>query len=122
MTIESKDRPRLLLAALRVVGGGAFLVPRPAVKTFGLVDDAHSRYLIRLFAARNLALTAGLLASPRRARRLWWQVGVGCDALDVAAGALGLRDGKPRASALVDSGVSLLATAIGVAGLVVDGS
>lgn len=121
MKLNNRDTPRLLLAALRTVGGGAFVVPRPAVKTFGLPDDPESRYLVRLFAARNLALTAGLLLSARRARRLWWQVGVACDALDAAAGALGMREGKPRGSALVDSGLSLVATGLGVAGLVIDG-
>jgi hypothetical protein len=54
------------------------------------------------------------------ARRLWWQVGIACDVLDTLAGLLGLRDGKQRSSALVDTGASLVATGLGVAGLRVD--
>lgn len=120
MTVNRNNVPRLLLAALRSIGGGAFLLPRLAVKTFGLPEDAHASYLVRLFAARNIALTAGLLASRGKARRLWWQVGVACDLLDAGAGVLGLREGKERSSALVDTTASVLATGLGVAGLVVD--
>jgi len=113
-----KDIPKLLLSALRLVGGGAFLLPRVGVKQLGLHDDAESAYLMRLFAARNIAFTTGLLASRGRARRLWWQAGIGCDLLDAGAGLLSVRDGKPRSSALADTGASLTAMALGVAGLV----
>jgi hypothetical protein len=120
MTFDRRDTPRLMLAALRSVGGGAFLLPRVGSRTFGLPDDAESSYLVRLFAARNIAFTAGLLASNGSARRLWWQAGVVCDALDAGAGLLGLREGKERSSAMVDTGASLVAAGLGVAGLLVD--
>lgn len=109
--------PRVLLALLRSVGGAAFLAPRLAARTFGLPDDAHSNYLVRLFAARNIALTAGLLASEDDARRLWWRAGIACDVLDAGAGLLGLKDGKNLQSAIVDTGASLLAAGLGVAGV-----
>lgn len=119
--VDREEAPRLGLVALRLFGGGAWALPRVAVKTLGLHDDAESSYLVRLFAARNLALAAGLAAAPRRSRRLWWQVGIACDALDAAAGLLAGLDGKPRESAAVDAGASLVATGLGVAGLITEG-
>ncbi|MEU6063961.1 MULTISPECIES: hypothetical protein [Streptomyces] len=107
----------LLLVALRAVGGAAFLAPTLGTKTFAIRDDAEGAYLVRLFAARNLAMAGGLLLSRGRARRLWFQAGVVCDALDTAAGLMGLRTGKKASSATVDTLAALAATAIGVAGL-----
>jgi len=120
MTVDRSDAPRLLLSALRAVGGGAFLAPRLGAKTFGLREDAEGSYLVRLFAARNIALTAGLLASSGRSRRTLYKVGVACDVLDIGAGLLGLHEGKERSSALIDTGASIVATGLGVAGLRVD--
>ena len=121
MTITPRT-PRLALALLRCVGGGAFAAPQLATASFGVSHDAHSSYLVRLFAARNLALAFGLLASDTSRRRLWWQTGVACDALDACAALLALRAGKPRSSALVELGASLLATGLGTAGLIADGA
>lgn len=115
--MNRSDPPGLLLGALRTVGAAAFLAPKVGAKTFGVPADAEGTYLVRLFAARNVALTAGLLASRGEARRLWYQVGIACDALDVAAGLLGYRAGKERSSAAVDTGAALAATLLGVAGL-----
>ncbi|HEX8646200.1 MAG TPA: hypothetical protein VF715_04825 [Thermoleophilaceae bacterium] len=121
MTLDRRSSPLALLSALRLVGGGAFVMPRVGVKQLGLHDDVESAYLMRLFAARNIAMTLGLLASDGRARRLWWQVGIACDVLDAGAGLLALREGKPRQSAVVDTSISLLAASFGVAGLLADG-
>jgi hypothetical protein len=107
----------LLLGALRLPGAGAFLAPRLATRVLSLPEGPHSAYLVRLFAARNVALAAGLLLSGPPARRLWWQAGVVCDALDAGAGLLALREGKPRSAALVDVGAASVATALGLAGL-----
>ena len=120
MNVERSDAPRLLLAALRAPGAGAFFAPRLGARTFGLPEDGESYYLVRLFAARNVALIAGLLASSGKARRLWWQVGIVCDALDIGAGLLGFKEGKERSSAIVDTSASTIATGLGVAGLMVD--
>jgi hypothetical protein len=119
VTVNSRrvDTVRLLLASLRTVGGGAYLAPGAAVKVLGLHDDIESRYLTRLFAARNVALTAGLLRSAPEARAGWWQAGVGCDALDALAGVLALRAGKPRGSALMDVALSLFAAGLGIEGI-----
>jgi hypothetical protein len=110
----------LLLGALRLPGAGAFAMPRLATRVLSLERGPHSAYLVRLFAARNVALTAGLLLSAPPARRLWWQTGIACDALDVAAGLLALREGKARGSAFVDVGAAGLATMLGLAGLRAD--
>src|SRR2546421_9217350 len=122
MTIERRNAPRLLLAALRSVGAGAFAVPHVGAKSLGLPEDAESSYILRLFAARNIAMIAGLLASDGKSRRVWWQTGIACDVLDAGAGLMGLREGKPRRSAMVDTGASLAAAALGVAGLIADRS
>jgi hypothetical protein len=110
----------LLLGALRLPGAGAFAAPQLATRMLSLPSGPHSAYLVRLFAARNAAMTAGLLLSAPPARRLWWQTAVACDALDVAAGLLALREGKARSSALLDVGAAALATALGLAGLAAD--
>ena len=121
MTIDRRSSPLALLSALRLVGGGAFVMPRVGVKQLGLHDDVESAYVMRLFAARNIAMTLGLIASRDRARRLWWQAGIACDLLDAGAGVLALREGKPRQSAVVDTSASLLAAGLGIAGLITDG-
>lgn len=115
--MRRSDTPVLLLGTLRAVGSAAFLAPAVGAKTFGIPADAEGTYLVRLFAARNIALTAGLLASRGEARKLWYQAGIACDALDIAAGLLGFKAGKKPSSAAVDTAASTVATALGVAGL-----
>lgn len=111
------NTPALALCALRAVGSAAFLAPGVGAKTFGVPADAEGNYLVRLFAARNVALAGGLLFSRGEARRLFLKAGVVCDGLDIAAGLLGYREGKEKRSATVDTGASLAATALGIAGL-----
>jgi hypothetical protein len=108
----------LALGGLRLVGAGAFVAPTVGARTFHLDPGPRSNYLVRLFAARNAAMTVGLLMSRGSTRRLWWQTGIACDALDVAAAVLALHEGKARSSAVTDGVLSLTATALGVAGLV----
>jgi hypothetical protein len=119
--MKKTDAPGLLLCALRSgVGGTAFLAPAVAARSFHISDGADETYLVRLFAARNLALTAGLLASRGQARRLWYKAGVICDVLDIAAGLLGFRAGKKPSSAAADTGASLATTLLGVTALLVE--
>jgi hypothetical protein len=118
--MKKTDTPGLLLCALRTVGAAAFLAPAVGARSFDIGDGAAETYLVRLFAARNVALTAGLLASRGQARRLWYQVGIACDVLDIGAGLLGLRAGKKPSSAAVDTGASLIATLLGVTGLLME--
>jgi hypothetical protein len=116
--MNRSDTPRALMCALRSVGAAAFLAPAVGRKTFGVGEEGT--YLVRLFAARNVALVGGLLASDREGRRSWYQAGIACDVLDVGAGLLKLRVSTDRASTLVHTGASVLGTLIGVAGLLVD--
>lgn len=109
-----------MLASLRMAGGLAYLAPGVAGNVLGLQEDIESRYLTRLFAARNLALTAGLLSAAPGARTGWWRAGVGCDTLDALAGVLALRAGKRRGSAVVDVALSLFAAGLGIEGLRAD--
>jgi hypothetical protein len=118
--MKKTDTPGLLLCTLRAVGAAAFLAPAVGARTFDIGGGAEGEYLVRLFAARNVALAAGLLASRGQARRLWYQVGIACDVLDIGAGLLGFRSGKKRSSAAVDTGASLVATVLGVTGLLLD--
>ncbi|MBC3842803.1 hypothetical protein GXW82_29315 [Streptacidiphilus sp. 4-A2] len=59
MTTEKGNTPALLLGALRAVGGATVLAPAVGARTLGIEDDAEGTYLVRLFAARNLALAGG---------------------------------------------------------------
>jgi hypothetical protein len=120
MTLTRTDTPAVLLGVLRAVGGAAFLAPSAGTKTFGIETDAEGTYLVRLFAARNLALAGGLLLSQGRARRLWYQAGLVCDGLDAAAGLLGFLAGKKRSSATIDTAAALVAALLGVAGLLAE--
>lgn len=120
MTVDRSAAPMVLLVALRSVGTAAFAAPHLAAKSFGLEPGAESSYIVRLFAARNFALIAGLLASKGKPRRLWWRLGVACDGLDALAGLLALRGGKPASSAMVDTSASLIAAGLGAGGLLLD--
>jgi hypothetical protein len=116
--MDKRDAPRGLMCALRSVGAATFLVPAVGTKTFGV--GAEGTYLVRLFAARNVALAGGLIAGSRQGRRAWYQAGIACDVLDIGAGLLKLRVSQERSSTLVHTGASFLATLLGVAGLLMD--
>jgi hypothetical protein len=118
MTMDRSDTLRMLMCGLRSVGAATFVAPAVGRKTFGVGEEGT--YLVRLFAARNVALAGGLLASSRQGRRAWYQAGIACDVLDVGAGLLKLRASGERSSTLVHTGASLLATVLGVAGLLLD--
>lgn len=118
--MSNKNVPAVLLSVLRAVGGGALIAPAVGAKVFGIKDDGEGKYLVRLFAARNLAFIVGLMRARGESRRLWFQAGIACDSLDVAAGLIAYREGKPTKSATVDTGAALAATLLGVAGLLAD--
>lgn len=115
--MNRSDTPSLLLGALRTVGAAAFLAPAVGARTFGVPADGEGKYLVRLFAARNVALAGGLLLSKGEGRKLWYQAGIVCDVLDVGAGLIGYKEGKKTSSATIDTAASLAATTLGVAGL-----
>jgi hypothetical protein len=116
------DKAALLLAFGRgAIGGAAFLMPTRGVETFGIGSGPEGNYLVRLFAARNMILAGALLGSRGDARRLWYKANIIVDVIDVASGLIGLREGKPRSSAAIDTSAAAVGAFLGVVGLVFDG-
>src|SRR3954463_367053 len=95
--------PISTIAGLRAaVGAGAYLAPNLSGRLFGLDPDGNPQasYLGRLFGARDVALGAGVLRSPRKQKDAWVAAGMACDVADVGAGALaGIRGTLPASSA-----------------------
>lgn len=85
-----------------VIGALAWLSPALAAKAFG-IGVADEGYLpSRLFGARDLALGVGTLTATGESRKKLLQVGLACDALDLAAAVVGHREGKlPTAGAVL---------------------
>lgn len=111
--------PGKALTALRFgVGAGTWIAPERAGALYGLDVEGNPQgpYVGRLFAVRDAALGAGLVATAPHERRLWWQIGAACDLLDTAAAVIAWRhrqlDGK---AAAMLAGTALLATALGLA-------
>lgn len=118
--MNRSDTPAVLLSTLRTVGAAAFLAPAVGVKKLHINEDADGEYLVRLFAARNIALIVGVLASKGETRKLWLKAGILCDGLDVAAGLLGHRKGRLKKSTVVDTGAAATATLLGLLGLLTE--
>ena len=109
------------LAVLRlVVGAVSYLAPNLGGRLFGLdaAGNPQAPYLARLFGIRDIALAIGTLQATGESRRQWLQLGVLCDAGDVAAAALGKRGGYLSApTAILVGGVAGAATALGATAL-----
>ena len=119
-----ESAPGRTLTVLRfIVGGGTWLAPRSMGRLFGLDIDANPQaaYVGRLFAVRDAVLGVGLVATTGDARRLWWRVGVACDAADAIAGVLARRSGDlPAVSAALVTGTAIAAASLGAAAIVAD--
>jgi len=106
MSKTDKEKAVTAIAAGRVgIGAAAYLAPNLSGRLFGLDPDGNPQasYLGRLFGARDVALGAGALRSPRKQKDAW----VACDVADVAAGALaGVRGTLPPASAAMVTGTA----------------
>jgi hypothetical protein len=113
--------PIQTLTGLRTaVGVGSWAAPGRAGRAFGLDVRANPQapYIARLFGIRDLALAAGVVRSSGAERRRWLQIGVVCDAFDVAAAALARRDGSlSPASAAMCGATAVGAVALGLAAL-----
>ncbi len=72
--------------ARAAVGAGSWLAPDHAVRAFGIDPDRSDRFIGRLFASRELALAAALLAAPRDLVRPVALTGAAIDAVDAIAG------------------------------------
>ena len=90
--------------------------PNLSGRLFGLDPEGNPQpaYLGRLFGARDVALGAGVLRSPRRSRRTPGSTaGLACDVADVGAGVLAGVRGQlpPAAAALVTATAAVFAVA-----------
>ena len=103
MSKKDKEKAATAIAAGRVVvGAAAYLAPNLSGRLFGLDPDNNPQasYIGRLFGARDVALGAGVLRSPRKQKDAWVAAGMACDVADVGAGALaGIRGTLPPSSA-----------------------
>jgi hypothetical protein len=91
------------------VGAGTWLMPNLSGRLFGLDPDGNPQlpYVGRLFGARDVALGAGVLRSPRKRKDAWVTAGVACDVADFAAGVLaGARGQLPLSAAALVSGTA----------------
>jgi hypothetical protein len=117
MNKTQKDTAVNAIAIGRIaVGAGAWLTPNLAGRLFGLDPEGNPQlpYVGRLFGARDVALGAGTLRSPRKQRDLWLTASLACDVADAAAGVLaGARGQLPLSAAAL---VSTTAGAFALAG------
>jgi hypothetical protein len=98
------------------VGSSAWLTPNLAGRLFGLDPEGNPQlpYVGRLFGARDVALGAGVLRSPRKQKDAWVTAGLACDVADMAAGVLaGARGQLPFGAAAL---VSVTAGTFALAG------
>ena len=110
-----------LLPAIRLsIGIGGWATPKLTAKVFGFRCDVQDAYVLRLFAARDAALAIGVLVGPTESRRMWWQLGVLCDAADTAASTIGLREGGPKRGMIMATAVGATAVGLGLAALAED--
>jgi hypothetical protein len=111
---------KALIGARTAIGGGALVAPRLSGRLFGFDVEASGElpYLSRLFAVRDLALGAGLLASHGEARRTWLRIGVACDVSDALAGVVAGARGElgPLTTVLVTA-AAVTAAGLGIAAL-----
>ena len=103
MSKQDKQKAVMAIAAGRVaIGASAYLAPNLSGRLFGLDPDGNPQasYLGRLFGARDVALGAGALRSPKKQKDSWVAAGMACDVADVGAGAMaGIRGTLPPAAA-----------------------
>jgi hypothetical protein len=116
MSKSQKDTAANAIAIGRIaVGSGAWLAPNLSGRLFGLDPEGNPQlpYVGRLFGARDVALGAGALRSPRKQKDAWITAGLACDVADVAAGLVaGARGQLPMgAAALVSATAGFFAAA-----------
>ena len=111
---------RLMVGGRMLFGLAFFTAPRPCMLAVGLAPDANPQALhwARIFGIRDAALGLGIIRSRGDARRLWWQLGMLCDAGDAVAGVLSWRRGdlphRPRTLVLF-TGSALAGVGLGAA-------
>ena len=102
--------PRLTLAAIRIVNGGAALVaPRLLARRLGIDPDANRAaiYVLRLFGVRTVIVGAALLDADPAVRAAAVDRAVVIHASDTASAALaGLAGQLPRRAAITATAIS----------------
>ncbi|MES9543104.1 MULTISPECIES: hypothetical protein [unclassified Actinomadura] len=118
---DGRDRVDEMAANLArgrvALGLAALAVPRLTVKLMGLGGgaDPGRDLMVRMFAAREIALGAGyLLSGDDSGRRLWARIGLAVDSIDLVSG-LKTRKGLPLWVTAGTAGVAGGAAAIGAA-------
>ncbi|MCV7076061.1 hypothetical protein AWC27_03765 [Mycobacterium szulgai] len=90
-----------------LLGASAFASPRSQTRMNGVPDQllsTETKYLIRIFGARALALGIGYLGSDELNRRRWQYLGLMVDTLDNLNAAMELKNlerGDPRVRSLL---------------------
>ena len=113
------DHVVTLSLARVAIGTTAWLTPRTALKGFLLDSSApQSPYILRLFAAREVALGGITLLAPPALKPALTQVGMAADSADAVAGALAIKSGavRPWVGAVL-TGAAVAAVVAGAAGL-----
>lgn len=108
---------RIALGSTRAaVGLVSWFAPDLTARIFGLDPERSNRFVARLFGARELALSAALLAAPADAVRTVAATGAVIDAVDAVAGFDERRRGNLNTQATLLGPVgALMFTALGVA-------
>src|SRR3954452_5673993 len=111
---------RLVVGGRLLFGAAFFVAPRPAMTAVRVApaDNPQAAHWSRIFGIRDTALGLGLLGSSGDARRLWWRLGMLCDAGDAVAGVVSWRRGDlPRrpSTLLLFTGSALAGVGLGAA-------
>ena len=118
MNITTDQATSLALARV-VIGATAWVAPGTALKG-ALLDSRAPQgpYVLRLFAAREIALGGITLLAPPSAKPALIKAGIAVDSADAVAGALAIKSGavRPWVGAVL-AGVAAAAVAAGVVGL-----
>ncbi|WP_309237336.1 hypothetical protein [Actinomadura sp. BRA 177] len=90
--VDGRDKVDGLMTNLArgrvALGLAALAAPKLTVKLMGLggAADPGRDLVVRMFAAREIALGAGYLLADDSARRVWARLGLAVDSLDVVSG------------------------------------
>jgi hypothetical protein len=113
------DHVASLSIARVAIGATAWLAPRTALKGFLLDSSApQAPYIMRLFAAREIALGGITLLAPPALKPALTKVGMAADSADAVAGALAAKAGEVRPwVGAVLTGAAVAAVVAGAVGL-----
>lgn len=102
-------------------GAAAYIWPAAAARHGRVADagaSADSRYVARLFAARDMVIGTATAIGPAQNAALW--MGAVCDGLDTASNVLAGREGKDAGWVRAASVVTTFATVAGLVAGVLD--